>query len=94
MTSRQTASSPRIWRACCQVATGRSYFSQSDATRSTRAAFSGFRSVVVPAYDANGRLLGAINISTNAARVDFDTLMRQYLPMLQQKARQIRADLS
>ncbi|CAM3618493.1 IclR family transcriptional regulator C-terminal domain-containing protein [Halomonas lysinitropha] len=52
------------------------------------------RSVAVPAFDANGRLLGAINISTNAARVDFDTLMRQYLPLLQEKARQIRASVS
>lgn len=55
---------------------------------------SGLRSVAVPAFDANGRLLGAINISTNAARVDFDTLMRQYLPLLQEKARQIRASVS
>lgn len=55
---------------------------------------SGLRSVAVPAFDANGRLLGAINISTNAARVDYDTLMRQYLPLLQEKARQIRASVS
>ncbi len=55
---------------------------------------SGLRSVAVPAFDANGRLLGAINISTNAARVDFDTLMREYLPLLQDKARQIRASVS
>lgn len=55
---------------------------------------SGLRSIAVPAFDANGKLLGAINISTNAARVDFDTLMRQYLPLLQEKARQIRAHVS
>ncbi|SFU81258.1 IclR family transcriptional regulator domain-containing protein [Halomonas korlensis] len=55
---------------------------------------SGLRSVAVPAFDANGRLLGAINISTNAARIDFDTLIRQYLPLLQEKARQIRAHVS
>ncbi|MDX1466730.1 MAG: IclR family transcriptional regulator C-terminal domain-containing protein, partial [Halomonas sp.] len=55
---------------------------------------SGLRSVAVPAFDANGRLLGAINISTNAARIDFDTLMHQYLPLLQEKARQIRASVS
>ncbi|PXX95120.1 IclR family transcriptional regulator domain-containing protein [Halomonas sp. LBP4] len=55
---------------------------------------SGLRSVAVPAFDANGRLLGAINISTNAARVDFDTLIRQYLPLLQDKARLIRTSVS
>lgn len=55
---------------------------------------SGLRSVAVPAFDANGRLLGAINISTNAARIDYDTLMRQYLPLLQDKAREIRASAS
>ncbi len=55
---------------------------------------SGLRSVAVPAFDANGRLLGAINISTNAARINYDTLMRQYLPLLQDKAREIRASAS
>lgn len=52
---------------------------------------SGLRSIAVPAFDAGGRLLGAINISTNAARVDYDTLIHEYLPLLQEKARQIRA---
>lgn len=51
---------------------------------------SGLRSLAVPAFDGNGRLLGAINISTNAARVDLDTLMHDYLPLLQDRARQIR----
>ncbi|ATJ81576.1 IclR family transcriptional regulator C-terminal domain-containing protein [Halomonas beimenensis] len=51
---------------------------------------SGLRSLAVPAFDATGRLIGAINISTNAARVDFDTLLGEYLPLLQDKARQIR----
>ncbi len=55
---------------------------------------SGLRSLAVPAFDGNGRLLGAINISTNAARVDLDTLMRDYLPLLQGKARQIRTHVS
>ncbi|WP_431025112.1 IclR family transcriptional regulator domain-containing protein [Halomonas sp. H5] len=55
---------------------------------------SGLRSLAVPAFDANGRLLGAINISTNAARVDLDTLMTEYLPLLQRKAREIRATIS
>lgn len=55
---------------------------------------SGLRSLAVPAFDANGKLLGAINISTNAARVDLDTLLKQYLPLLQSKARLIRATIS
>lgn len=35
---------------------------------------SGLRSVAVPVFAGNGELLGAINISTNAARVDIETL--------------------
>lgn len=55
---------------------------------------SGLRSLAVPAFDANGRLLGAINISTNAARVDLETLTGEYLPLLQEKARAIRSSIS
>lgn len=50
----------------------------------------GLRSVAVPVFAANGDLLGAINISTNAARVDMDTLMNRHLPALQEAAAQIR----
>lgn len=55
---------------------------------------SGLRSLAVPVFDANGKLLGGINISTNAARVDYDTLLQSYLPLLQEKARRIRAHVS
>ncbi|EPC02838.1 IclR family transcriptional regulator [Litchfieldella anticariensis FP35 = DSM 16096] len=55
---------------------------------------SGLRSLAVPTFNANDRLLGAINISTNAARVDLDTLTRTFLPLLQEKARLIRANIS
>ncbi|KAA0009786.1 helix-turn-helix domain-containing protein [Billgrantia pellis] len=55
---------------------------------------SGLRSLAVPAFDTNGKLLGGINISTNAARVDYDTLVKRYLPLLQEKARQIRTSVS
>ncbi|PMR72132.1 IclR family transcriptional regulator domain-containing protein [Billgrantia endophytica] len=55
---------------------------------------SGLRSIAVPAFDANDKLLGAINISTNAARVDYETLKQRYLPLLQEKARQIRTTIS
>ena len=47
---------------------------------------SGLRSVAVPVFAGNGELLGAINISTNAARVDMETLVGDYLPRLQQAA--------
>lgn len=55
---------------------------------------SGLRSLAVPAFDANGKLLGAINISTNAARIDMNTLLESYLPLLQEKAQQIRTSIS
>ncbi len=51
---------------------------------------SGLRSVAVPAFAGSGELLGAINISTNAARVDMDTLKGVYLPRLQKAAQMIR----
>lgn len=51
---------------------------------------SGLRSAAVPVFAGNGELLGAINISTNAARVDMATLMETYLPRLQQAAERVR----
>ncbi|MFG6176834.1 IclR family transcriptional regulator C-terminal domain-containing protein [Halomonas sp. THAF12] len=54
----------------------------------------GLRSLAVPAFDANGKLLGAINVSTNAARIDFDTLTQSFLPLLQDKVQLIRANVS
>lgn len=50
----------------------------------------GLRSLAVPVFAGHGELLGAINISTNAARVSMDTLHRQYLPHLQSVAEQVR----
>lgn len=55
---------------------------------------SGLRSLAVPAFDRQGRLLGAINISTNAARVDMDTLTGRFLPLLLEKARLIQDALA
>lgn len=55
---------------------------------------SGLRSLAVPAFDANDKLLGAINISTNAARIDMHTLLKEYLPLLQEKARLIHTTVS
>lgn len=55
---------------------------------------SGLRSIAVPVYDAKQHLMGAINISTNAARVDLDKLINVYLPVLQNKVAQIRAHIN
>ncbi|MCC4310423.1 helix-turn-helix domain-containing protein [Alcanivorax marinus] len=46
----------------------------------------GLRSVAVPVSAGNGELLGAINVSTNAARVDMETLLEVYLPRLRKAA--------
>lgn len=51
---------------------------------------SGLRSVAVPVFAGSGELLGAINISTNAARVDMETLLDVYLPRLQQAAEAVQ----
>ncbi|WP_025731706.1 IclR family transcriptional regulator domain-containing protein [Carnimonas nigrificans] len=42
----------------------------------------GLRSLAIPLRAANGRLIGAINVSTNAARVEMTTLLDTYLPVL------------
>ncbi|GGC91620.1 IclR family transcriptional regulator domain-containing protein [Vreelandella lutescens] len=55
---------------------------------------SGLRSIAVPVYDAKQHLMGAINISTNAARVDLDTLVNVYLPAIQSKVAHIRATIN
>lgn len=43
----------------------------------------GLRSVATAVFAGNGDLLGAINISTNAARVPLEVLQNDYLPRLQ-----------
>ncbi|WP_370659221.1 IclR family transcriptional regulator domain-containing protein [Modicisalibacter muralis] len=52
------------------------------------------RSLAVPTFDANGKLLGAINVSTNAARIDLATLTDKFLPLLQEETRQIATQVS
>mgnify|MGYP006422512027 CR=1 FL=1 len=51
---------------------------------------SGLRSVAVPVFAGNGELLGAINISTNAARVDMKMLMGEYLLRIKSAGETIR----
>src|SRR5690606_8661798 len=46
----------------------------------------GLRSVAAPVFAGNGDLLGAVNISTNAARVPLPMLREDYLPRLLQLA--------
>ncbi|WP_185266660.1 IclR family transcriptional regulator domain-containing protein [Halopseudomonas xiamenensis] len=50
----------------------------------------GLRSVAAPVFAGNGDLLGAINISTNAARVPLEVLEQDYLPRLLQLADSVR----
>lgn len=50
----------------------------------------GLRSVATPVFAGNGDLLGAINISTNAARVPLELLLDDYLPRLQNMAETVR----
>ncbi|ROO27615.1 IclR family transcriptional regulator [Salinisphaera orenii MK-B5] len=55
---------------------------------------SGLRSMAVPVYNMHGVLLGAINVSTNAARIDKKTLTQRFLPLLQQTSRDIAREVS
>ncbi|WP_423822003.1 IclR family transcriptional regulator C-terminal domain-containing protein [Salinisphaera sp. SPP-AMP-43] len=50
---------------------------------------SGLRSLAVPVRNQYGHLLGALNVSTNAARVAHETLEQEFLPLLQQTSQQI-----
>ncbi|WP_233544102.1 IclR family transcriptional regulator C-terminal domain-containing protein [Salinisphaera sp. Q1T1-3] len=50
---------------------------------------SGLRSLAVPVHAGNGRLLGALNVSTNAARVPRERLEAEFLPLLRETADQI-----
>lgn len=50
---------------------------------------SGLRSLAVPVYDGRERLLGALNVSTNAARVPRERLEAEFLPLLRETAAQI-----
>jgi IclR family pca regulon transcriptional regulator len=54
---------------------------------------SGLRSLAVPVRNTGGRLLGAINVSTNAARINKTTLTREFLPLLQRVSRDIESQV-
>lgn len=50
---------------------------------------SGLRSLAVPVQNQRGKLLGALNVSTNAARVPRQILEDEFLPLLLETSRQI-----
>jgi IclR family pca regulon transcriptional regulator len=52
---------------------------------------SGLRSLAVPVHNHQGKLLGAMNVSTNAARVPRQKLEKEFLPLLQETSRRIEA---
>ncbi len=54
----------------------------------------GLRSAAAPIVDAAGTVTAAVNLSTHASRVTFDTLRRVYLPALLDTAAAISADLT
>ena len=53
----------------------------------------GLRSLAVPVQDGNGVTIAAINISTNVATVSLERLTGEFLPILQQAARNIQDTL-
>lgn len=50
----------------------------------------GLRSLALPVYKSNNELIGAINVSTNASRISYATLMEEFLPTLRDCAEQIQ----
>ena len=54
----------------------------------------GVRSIAAPLRDANGRVIGAVNVSGQAARTTLERLRRDFLPELLATAERINADLA
>ncbi|RUR31411.1 IclR family transcriptional regulator domain-containing protein [Vreelandella nanhaiensis] len=54
----------------------------------------GLRAIAVPVFDNHDKLIGAMNISTNAARVDMQTLLHNYHMLLVEKAQLIHQSVS
>lgn len=55
--------------------------------------FVGVRSVAAPVHDVHGRVVAAINVSANAARVGVDTLEHDFVPELRRTAEEVSRDL-
>lgn len=54
----------------------------------------GVRSIAVPIRDSSSKVVAAINASAHAARVPMRTLEREFLPRIQEAARQIDSELA
>jgi IclR family transcriptional regulator, pca regulon regulatory protein len=54
----------------------------------------GVRSIAVPIRDGSRKVVAAINTSAHAARVPMRTLEKQFLPRIQEAARQIDSELA
>jgi len=54
----------------------------------------GVRSIACPIRDSSGKVVAAINSSAHAARVPMRALEKQFLPRLQEAARQIDSELA
>jgi IclR family pca regulon transcriptional regulator len=54
----------------------------------------GVRSIAVPIRDSSRKVVAAINTSAHAARVPMRTLEREFLPRIQEAARQIDSELA
>ena len=54
----------------------------------------GVRSIAAALRGADGRALGALNVSAHATRTNLDALRRQFLPALLETTERINADLS
>ena len=54
----------------------------------------GVRSIAAALRGADGRVLGALNVSAHATRTNLDALRKQFLPALLETTERINADLS
>ena len=54
----------------------------------------GVRSIAAGLRGADGRVLGALNVSAHATRTNLDALRKQFLPALLETTERINADLS
>lgn len=53
----------------------------------------GLRSLAIPVRDPNNQVVAAVNISTNAATVSIETIVKKFLPVLKKAAGEIQATL-
>jgi IclR family pca regulon transcriptional regulator len=80
-----TITDPDKLRACLADVRARSYCIVDQELES------GLRSLAVPVRNQHGKLVGALNVSTNAARVPRQTLEQEFLPLLRETSRRIEA---